>query len=82
MSVTITDSALLAKLTAGSAVEIKNGDGQVIGQFVPSEKPKTGFPEFGVTLEELEQKLTNPNAKWYTPEQVMARLREIDQCTG
>ncbi|MBL8865989.1 MAG: hypothetical protein JNK93_10570 [Planctomycetia bacterium] len=82
MSVTITDATLLAQFRSGSTVEIKDETGHVIGQFVPTNAPKTGFPEFGVTVEELEQKMNNPNAKWYTPEQVMARLREIDQCTG
>jgi hypothetical protein len=79
MSITITDAALLAQFRSGSTLEIKDETGQVIGQFVPSDTHKTGFPEFGVTLEELEQKMNNPNAKWYTPEQVMARLREIDR---
>ena len=30
-----------------------------------------------LTDEELDQRLNDPNAKWYTPDEVMARLREL-----
>lgn len=82
MSITITDAALLAKLSEGPAVELKNEAGEVIGQFFPARAGERWIHEFGVTIEELDRIRTNPNAKWFTPEQVMARLREIDQCTG
>ncbi len=79
MSITINDANLLAQLTAGSAVEIKNAAGEVVGQFFPARAGERWIHEFGVTIEELERIRDDPNAKWYTPEQVMARLREIDQ---
>jgi len=53
-------------------------DGRVLGQFVPVEpSKKMSFPEFGMTDEELDRIENDPNQKWYTAEEVMARLREL-----
>ena len=82
MSITITDAALLAKLSEGPAVELKNEAGEVIGQFFPSRSGERWIHEFGVTVEEMEREIRDPNTKWVTPDEVMARLREIDRCTG
>lgn len=35
------------------------------------------FPELGITDEEMNRRLNDPNAKWYTGEEVMARLRSL-----
>lgn len=34
-------------------------------------------PEVGLTAEELDERLNDPNARWYTADEVMARLREL-----
>lgn len=80
MSVTISDSVLLAQLLGKGTVDVKDASGAVVGRFTPT--LKMSFPEFGVTDEELLREIRDPNTKWHTPEQVMARLREIDRCTG
>ncbi|QDU22985.1 hypothetical protein [Urbifossiella limnaea] len=82
MSIPIQDQALAAVL--GSAVGVQHmigPDGKVLGRFIPEPRPGMAFPEFGVTDEELARELADPNAPRFTAEQVMARLREIDQCT-
>lgn len=80
MSVPITDDTLLTKLLSEGPTAVTNAAGAVVGRFIPSADPL--FAEFGVTAEELHREIRDPNTKWFTPEQVMARLREIDQCTG
>jgi hypothetical protein len=35
------------------------------------------FPEFGMTDEELKRRENDPNVRWYTADEVMARLREL-----
>jgi hypothetical protein len=34
-------------------------------------------PEVGLTDEELDERLNDPNAKWYTADEVIARLRKL-----
>jgi len=80
MSIQIHDEATLAALTAATdPQDVCAPDGRLLGQFVPA--PKLTFEDFGVTVEELERVRTDPNTKWYTPDEVMARLREIDRCS-
>jgi hypothetical protein len=82
MSILIRDEPTIAALaTATGPQEIRGPDGQLLGYFSPTPIPKVSFPEFGVTDEELERELHDPNTKWVTPEEVMARLREIDRCS-
>jgi hypothetical protein len=79
MSVQIHDAKAVAVLALATApVELRAPDGRVLGQFVPVEPSKRmSFPEFGMTDEELERLDNDPNQKWYTADEVMARLREL-----
>jgi hypothetical protein len=64
--------------------ELRAADGRLVGRFLPAtegEGDKMSIPESGLTDAELLAIVNDPNTKWYTPEQVMARLREIDQCS-
>lgn len=75
----ITDPDLLAKLRTTGEAEVVDATGRIVGQV--AFKPMT-YPEVGLTDEEIKRRRTDPNAKRYTPEEVMARLREIDRCSG
>ena len=73
MSVTIRDAATAAELTAHpGTIEVLGPDGQVLGRFTPHLHLK-------LTDREVTERANRPDAKWYTPEQVMDRLREIDR---
>jgi len=78
MPIVVADAAT-AEALAGAAgpQELRAADGRVLGQFIPAPRPKMTFPELGITDEELERIRNDPNAKWFTPEEVMARLREL-----
>ena len=59
-------------------IEVKAPDGRVLGQFVPVEpSKKMTYPEFGMTDEELERRMNDPNVRWYTADEVMARVRQL-----
>jgi len=78
MSFTITDPNTLAALVStGSEIEILGPDGQLLGRFTPAPRPGMSFPEFGVSDEEMFRRLNDPNAKWVTGDEVMARLRSL-----
>jgi hypothetical protein len=77
MPTIIADEQMAAKLTVNGPHEIRTADGRVLGQFMPAPRPGMMFPEFGMTDEEMDQLVNDPNAKWYTPDEVMARLREL-----
>ena len=79
MSVTIPDAASAAVLaqTVGCEVEVFAPDGRLIGRFTPAPRPGMSFPELGVTDEELDRRIRDPDAKWVTGEEVMARLRSL-----
>ena len=47
------------------------------GRFTPTPRPGMMFPELGITDEEMERRLNDPDAKWVTADEVMARLREL-----
>lgn len=80
MSITIHDEAMTTALAAVvGEEEVLAADGRLLGRFVPA--PKMSCPELGITDEELMRGLNDPNAVWHTPEEVMARLREIDRCS-
>jgi hypothetical protein len=82
MSILIRDESTLTALTiASEAQDVHGPDGRLLGRFIPVPKAKMTYPELGMTDEELEERLNDPNATWHTPEEVMARLREIDQCS-
>lgn len=57
--------------------EVRTADGGLLGRFIPAPRPGMSFPELGLTDEELERRLNDPNAKWHTAAEVEARLREL-----
>ncbi len=78
MSFTITDpNTLAAFVSTGSEIEILGPDGQLLGRFTPAPRPGMSFPELGITDEEMYRRLNDPNAKWVTGDEVMARLRSL-----
>jgi hypothetical protein len=79
MTVTIQDSAAVAALasTTGIEVEVRGPDGQLLGRFTPAPRPGMMFPELGITDEEMDNRLNDPNAKWVTGDEVIARLRSL-----
>lgn len=82
MPIEIRDEPTAAAMASATGLqEVRGPDGRVLGRFIPAPKPGLSYPEIGLTDAELMERLNNPNAKWYTPEEVMARLREIDQCS-
>ena len=82
MSIQIRDEPTASALAkAADPQEVRGPDGRLLGRFFPIGKPGISYPELGLTDEELRQRLADPHAKWHTPEEVMARLREIDRCS-
>ena len=79
MAVTIRDEASVALLaaTTGMKVEVLGPDGQLIGWLTPAPRPGMSFPELGITDEEMDRRINDPNAVWVTGEQVMARLNSL-----
>ena len=79
MSVTIHDSVTAATLaqTTGVEIELRDADGQLLGRFTPAPRPGMMFPELGITDEEMDRRLNDPDAKWVTGDEVMARLRSL-----
>jgi len=79
MSVIIHDEASAATLgtTIGQEVEVYGPDGRLLGRFTPAPRPGMMFPELGVTDEEMDRRVNDPNAKWVTGDEVMARLRSL-----
>jgi hypothetical protein len=77
MPVHIQDPQSAAALSAAvHPMNVFGPDGQLLGQFWPV-VPGMSFPEFGITDKEIERRLNDPNAKWYTHEEVMARLHSL-----
>lgn len=73
MSVTIPDAAIAAELTARPlTVDVYGPDGTLLGKFTPHLKLK-------LTDREVIERSERPGVKWHTPDEVMARLREIDE---
>ena len=82
MSIPVQDQALAAVLAEAVGVQnVVGPDGRVLGRFIPEPRPGMSVPESGLTDEELRRRLDSPPEAWVTPEQVMARLAEIDRCT-
>ena len=73
MSVTINDGQLAA--TFGQTTEpisLRTPDGRFLGMFTPR------LPnEPDIDYEELAREAADPNTKWYTAAEVMARLQEL-----
>jgi hypothetical protein len=76
---TIHDEATVSDLIGPSEPKYLVGpDGCIIGHFVP-------FPDRGVNFEEAARSIEaagppsdSPDAKWYTTDEVVARLRSLD----
>jgi hypothetical protein len=82
VSIQITDISTASNLASASGPQdVRGPDGQLLGQFIPAPRPGLSYPEIGLTDAELMRRLNDPSAKWCTPEEVMARLREIDACS-
>jgi hypothetical protein len=82
MPILIADDSTVATLSSVSEPdEVRTADGRLLGQFIPAGTPKISFPEIGATDEELEAWRTDSSAVWHTPEQVMARLRDLRECS-
>lgn len=79
MTITVRDEATAAALAAATGVEleVRGPNGELLGCFTPAPRPGMMFPELGVTDEEMFRRLNDPNAKWVTGEEVMARLRSL-----
>lgn len=63
------DAALVAQ--AGDRVPVRDPAGKLIGFLDP-------LPDFGMTDEEAIRMSEDPNTKWATADEVMARLRSLD----
>ena len=79
MSVTIHDAATAATLAdiTGMDVEVRGPDGLLLGHFTPAPRPGRMFPELGITDEEMDRRLNEPDSAWVTGEEVMARLHSL-----
>ena len=77
MPLTITDPQTVAAMAAAPhPTTVIGPDGQILGQFSPA-IPGMSFPELGITDEEMDRRLNDPDAKWVTGEEVMARLESL-----
>jgi hypothetical protein len=82
MSIKINDEKIASQFSGTNVPqEVIGPTGLKLGQFIPVGGNATIFPELGISDEELFRILNDPNEVWRTPEEVMARLREIDKCT-
>jgi len=79
MTLTIPDRTIAATFATatGYGVEVRGPDGQLLGRFTPAPRPGMSFPELGITDDEMDRKLNDPDATWVTAEEVNARLREL-----
>lgn len=70
--VRIHDAELLHQLQSNAAVDVVDATGRVIGRV---EFKAMTYPEIGLTDEELQNRLHDPNAKWFTADEVVTRLK-------
>ena len=74
MPTIVADEQMAAKLRVDGPHEVRTPDGRLLGRFTPA---PMSCPEVGLTDEELDARLNDPSARWHTPDEVMARLREL-----
>ncbi|MBX9624059.1 MAG: hypothetical protein K2X82_09645 [Gemmataceae bacterium] len=80
MPIDVTDPEFAAKLAAAREPDpVVGPDGILLGEFIPRSKMDL-FQLDEAKIAEYERMRADPNVKSYTPEEVMARLREIDRC--
>ena len=79
MILTIPDRTIAASFATatGYGVEVRGPDGQLLGRFTPAPRPGMSFPELGVTDDEMDREIADPNTQWVTAEVVNARMREL-----
>ncbi len=79
MTLTIPDRTIAATFAAatGTGLEVRGPDGQLLGRFHPAPRPGMSFPELGITDDELDREIADPNTQWVTAEVVNARMREL-----
>jgi hypothetical protein len=84
MSIQIRDESIAAALSnVDSPDDVVGPDGKLLGRFVPVSQLKIPFPEFDISDDEIIHLIQDPNpSHWHTPDEVLARLRGIDECTG
>lgn len=73
MSVTINDGQLAATFDQTTEpISLRSPDGRFLGTFLPRlpNEPDIDFAE-------IEREIADPNTKWHTAEEVMARLQEL-----
>jgi hypothetical protein len=77
--VRIQDEKAVAPLESAKApVDVQAADCRHLGRFIPGdESNRMSFPEFGFTDAELERRANDPDVRWYTADEVMARLRQL-----
>lgn len=79
MTVTVRDETTVSELehAVGAEVELRTRDGRLLGRFLPAPRPGMMFPELGKTDDELDRIEHDPNARWYTADEVLARIRSL-----
>jgi hypothetical protein len=76
MPIIIEDRQTTTMLQAATGPEeVRSSDGGLLGRFIPAPRPGVTFPEIGLSDEELERRVNDPNAKWHTAAEVEAKLR-------
>ena len=77
MAITVTDEVKRIFTDTEEEAEVRSVDGHLLGRFIPARLLMT-YPELGMSDVELDRLANEPETVWYTTDQVMARLREID----
>lgn len=80
MPIFIHDETTVASLVnAAHSQDLRTTDGRLLGKFIPAGDKSLAYPdyEFGMSEEELDARENRPDAKWYTHEEVMERLRQL-----
>jgi hypothetical protein len=78
MPIIIEDRQTTTKLQAATGPEeVRSSDGGLLGRFIPAPRPGMTFPEIGLTDEELERRVNDPQTKWHSAAEVEAKLRDL-----
>ena len=73
---TLTDPATVEALKAATmGLVLRDAEGRVIGQFVPTLEAE--LRAFGLTVEEYNRRGNAPASDWVTGDEVMARLQSL-----
>jgi len=78
MSIIIADRDTAGLLQAATGPEaVRSADGGRLARLIPAPRPGMMFPELGISDEELERRENDPNARWFTAEEVKSRLNQL-----